>query len=142
MIDILKLRPTKLQNCLLHKSCIDELLSCNFINSNILLRGRAGVGKTLICNIVKTKYPMVNIIENVNLFKLKKPTISTSNNLNLFSLSFDKIIDIVPLSKLELLKQLSFLIGQNKPIKNNLYESINLYYPNINKILNHYLYEN
>lgn len=142
MIDFLKLKPTNLQNCLLDKVCLNQLLSCDFKNSNILLRGRAGVGKTLICTIVKTKYPIVSIVENVNLFNLRRPTLSTTNNLSLFCPSFDKIIDVIPLTKLELLKQLSFLIGDYKSLKNNLYESIDLFYPNINKILNHYLNEN
>ena len=142
MLDVSKLRPTKLENCIIENKSLKNLLTCDFKNTNILLRGRAGVGKTLICNIVKTKYPFVTINEDITTLSLKVPSISTTTNLSLLSPIFHKIVDIIPISKLALLKSLSLLAEDHKRWDKSLFCCINLHYPNINKILHCYLNEN
>lgn len=142
LLDACKLRPTRLENCIIANSSLQDLLSCNFQNTNVLLRGRAGVGKTLICKIVKLAHPYVAINEDILNFNLTAPSISTTTNLHLYSSVFDKIIDIVPVSKLMLLKRLSVLTKDHISLKSSLFSCINVYYPNINKILNCYLNEN
>lgn len=142
MVDVSKLRPTSLEDCLIQSSSLHNLLDCNFANSNVLLRGKAGVGKTLICDIIKKEYPHVIVNENVKSFRLIAPTISTTTKPRLYSSVFHKIIDIHPISKLILLKTFSGLAKKYHKSDIRLFHCINLHYPNINKILNCFLNEN
>jgi hypothetical protein len=141
MVNILKFKPIKLEDCLIDQDSLNNILNCNFKNK-ILLRGRSGVGKTLICNLIKKTYPHVNIIENIQDFNINYSFVGTTTNLLLKNTIFDSIIDIIPLNHDELLKKLCLLINDEYKTKNILYNSINLFYPNINKILNHYFNEN
>jgi hypothetical protein len=105
------------------------------------LRGRAGVGKTLICRIVKSNYPDINVVENVVRFDLIKPSICTSNNLTLSSSIFDKIIDVIPLSRPKMLKALADMLYGKVQLRRSLYTGLQIFYPNINKILTYCMYE-
>jgi hypothetical protein len=129
------LKPTILEDCLISKESLKKLLKCNF-DGNVLLKGRAGVGKTTICKIILKKYPEYQLIENID--KNYKPSsnkiLATTTNLNFESDFFESII-IEPLSPLDLLKRLSDLKIKST---RNLYKCIEEYYPNINKILNLY----
>jgi len=142
MVNILKFKPSKLEDCLIHDISLNKILTCNFNNYNVLLRGKSGVGKTLICKLIKEKYPNITIIENIENFNFAFPSIATTTNLSMDNHMFHIIIDIIPLSRMDLLKRLSFLINNTIQSENSLYDSIHLYYPNINKILNHYINEN
>jgi septin family protein len=129
------LKPTILEDCLISKESSKKLLKCNF-DGNVLLKGRAGVGKTTICKIILKKYPEYQLIENID--KNYKPgsnkILATTTNLNFESDFFESII-IEPLSPLDLLKKLSDLKIKST---RNLYKCIEEHYPNINKILNLY----
>jgi hypothetical protein len=142
MVNILKFKPLKLEDCLIDNISLYKLLTCNFNDYNVLLRGKSGVGKTLICKLIKEKHPNITIIENIENFNFESPIVATTTNLSLHNQIFDVIIDIIPLSHNHLLKRLSIFLNNKIESKNSLYDSIHLYYPNINKILNHYINEN
>lgn len=137
-------KPEEIKELLIDPYCIEELLNLNFNSHNTLLTGRAGVGKTLICKILKNKYKHLNYYENIsNNFTPAFPSIATSNNTKITNKNFDKIIEIVPLSKIVLLKKLINVLDNgifNK--QKTLYTCINKFYPNINKIISEYTYEN
>jgi hypothetical protein len=142
MVNILNFKPIKLEDCLIDIISLNKILTCNFNYCNVLLRGRSGVGKTLICKLIKQKYTNTTIIENIENFNFTFPVVATTTNLLLDNDAFDMIIDILPLSRNDLLKKLSILLNNKIESKNSLYDSIHLYYPNINKILTHYINEN
>lgn len=129
---------------LIDDSCKKMLYDIDFLNNNTLLIGRAGVGKTLICKIVKSLNPNINYIEDICYdFEPTKPTIATSNNLNLKNKNFDHIIEIKPLNKIVLLKRLSFFLKDFEfNNKTTLLSCIDRKYPNVNKILTLYFNEN
>lgn len=140
MKDLLNLRPSQIESCLIEKETLNNIFACNFVDSRILLRGRAGSGKTIICKLLKEKYPSLSIIEDVKTFlDIPSPCLCTTTNLSLYNAIFDKIIDIIPLSRILLLKKLTELLSAHGINSPGLYESILLFYPNINKILTHYL---
>lgn len=140
---MINFKPKNINDCLVHPNTLDLLLNVNLLNNNVLLRGRAGVGKTTIAKLLKQKYPSILIYENIDDYfnNNYKPIVGTTNKLDCNNKTFDVIIDVKPLDKLILLKSLSKLIGDNIT-SNSLYTSIFLYYPNINKILTHYFNEN
>ena len=135
-------KPNSIENCLIDKTSLESIIGCDFSKSNILFYGKAGVGKTILSKLIKNKYPSIKIIENIQTPDfIERPCIATTTNNISLSEYFDKVITIYPLNKISLLKELSNLvIGYES--KNNLFYSINLYYPNINKILNYYINEN
>jgi hypothetical protein len=140
---MINLKPKSINDCLVDPRTMDLLLNTDFLKNNVLLRGRAGVGKTTITKLLNSNHPSILIYENVdeNFSNNYKPIIGTTNKLDFNSKIFDIIIDVNPLDKLTLLKSLSKLISNNIT-SNSLYHSIFLYYPNINKILTHYFNEN
>ncbi len=134
------MRPTSLQRCLIEEESLNNILLCNFASSRVLFRGRSGSGKTLICKLLKETHPNISIIEDIQTFwDIPSPCLCTTTNLNLSSPVFDKIIDIIPLSRIVLLKKLTELLLKNNINKIGLYKSILIFYPNINKILTHHL---
>jgi replication-associated recombination protein RarA len=144
MNNTIDLKPKTLKECLIHSDSMKLISKCNFELENVLFVGRAGVGKTLICKLLKSEHKNINYIENVDKnFDPIRPCIATSNNLKLKNDKFDKIITIHPLSKMDLLKTLSDLL-KNEIInsKISLLDCINLKYPNINKIILEYRNEN
>lgn len=129
-------KPNNLEECIITDSSLAELKMCNFSRDNILLRGRAGVGKTTICKILLDMYPYYSIIENINEHSMlpNSKILATTTNLKLELPNF-KTVTLLPLPRLALLKRLSkFNITSTK----NLFECINSKYPNINKILEMY----
>ncbi len=134
------MKPKDLESCLFQEETLNNILACNFTSSRVLLRGRAGSGKTIICKLLKEKYPSLSITEDVKTFlDIPSPCLCTTTNLSLNNAIFDKIIDIIPLSRILLLKKLTELLSAHGINSPGLYESILLFYPNINKILTHYL---
>jgi predicted nucleotidyltransferase len=133
-----------IEELLIDDSCIKNLLQINPNFDNILLTGRAGVGKTLICKILLKTHENINYYENIDEFFVpKRPSIATSNNININNKNFNKIIEIKPLSKLILLKKLIFLYEDQDFNRNTtLFDSINKFYPNIKKIISFYCNEN
>jgi hypothetical protein len=137
-------KPEKIEELLIERSCIENLLNLNPYSDNILLTGRSGVGKTLICRIFKKNYEKLNYYENVDKnFIPNSPSIATSNDIKIQNNNFNKIIEIIPLNKLVLLKKLITLhnyTGFNQ--QKTLYKCIDKFYPNINKIISEYTNEN
>ena len=137
-------KPKQIKELLIDPFCIEELLKLDPYSHNTLLTGRSGVGKTIICNILKNKYKNLNYYEDVNdSFIPQKPSIATSNNTKIQNKYFDIVIEIRPLSRIVLLKRLITLFDNryfNK--QKTLYDCINKFYPNVNKIISEYINEN
>jgi len=137
-------KPEKIEELLIDSYCIEQLLNLDPNIDNILLTGRSGVGKTLICRILKNKYKKLNYYEDITEdFIPESPSIATSNNINIQNKNFNKVIEIRPLNKFVLLKKLIFIYSNSHFDKEKtLYDCINKFYPNINKIILEYTNEN
>lgn len=133
-------KPSNLEQCLIKPDSLNAIFSCNFPKDNILLKGRAGVGKTTVCRLLVDKYPQYSIIENIKIpfsnFSSNK-LIATTTCVDLEIEGFTSVL-LEPLSPLNLLKELSkFNLNYSK----SLYICILNHYPNINKILSSYCLE-
>lgn len=132
----MKTKLTCLEDCLISKDSLDSLKLCDFNSDNILLKGRAGAGKTTICRLLIELYPNYTIVDNIdaNFVLTNNKILATTTNLTL-NLSGFKSVIVSPLPRLKLLKALCSL---NIKSDKCLWECINAKYPNIAKILELY----